>query len=80
MLLQLQKYTLKVNYIKGKHQYIADYLSRNNKGTDEYEERQCDGEIYELKDVSEAEMLEDIRVLDEKIDEIRQHTVTYPKL
>jgi hypothetical protein len=33
-----------------------------------------------LKDVSEAEMLEDIRVSDEKIDEIRQHTATDPKL
>jgi hypothetical protein len=32
------------------------------------------------KDVSETEMLEDIRVSDEKIDEIRQHTVTDPKL
>jgi hypothetical protein len=72
MLLQLQKYILKVNYIKCKHQYIADYLSRNNKGTDENEEKQCDGEIYELKNVSK----------DEKIDEIRQHThmATDPKL
>jgi hypothetical protein len=32
------------------------------------------------KDVSETEMLEDTRVSDEKIDEIRQHTVTDPKL
>jgi hypothetical protein len=39
-------YTLKVNYIKGKHQCIADYLSRKNKGTDDYEEKQCDEEIY----------------------------------
>jgi hypothetical protein len=76
VLLQLQQYTLKVNYIKGKHQYIADYLSRDNKGTDDYVEKQCDEEIYELKDVSAAEMLEDIRVSDEKIDE----TATDPKL
>jgi hypothetical protein len=55
-------------------------LSRNNKGTDEYEEKQSDGEIYELRDVSEAEMLEDIRVSGGKIDEIRQHMATDPKL
>jgi hypothetical protein len=45
-----------------------------------YEKKQCDEEIYELKDVSEAEILENIRVSDEKIDETKQHTATDPKL
>lgn len=72
MLLSLQRYNLKLKYVKGAEMHIADLLSRDVESNSSDEERRF--EVYELQDeldyFEEINSLEDIRVRDSQLENI----------